>query len=130
MKANELRIGNIVIWGYNDELCTLLKIGKNECTFLADGKTESTYCDLDYLKPIPLTDEWLYWFGAEINHKTYVYDRFKLIWKKAYKYWYVVDKESLTYLTKVESVHEWQNFVYTMNSEELVGRKKIKEKAK
>ncbi len=39
MKANELRIGNIVIWGYNDELCTLLKISKNECTFLADGKT-------------------------------------------------------------------------------------------
>lgn len=79
---------------------------------------------------IPLSDEWLWALGAERNYNTYVYDRFKLIWKEAYKYWYVVDKESLTYLTKVEFVHEWQNFVYAMNSTELELREKIKEKPK
>lgn len=124
MKANELRIGNYAIWGYKNEICTLKKISESECTFLADGHKESTYCDTDYLKGIPLTDEWLWALGAEINYKTYIYDRFKLIWKEAYKYWYVVDKESLTYLTKVEFVHEWQNFVYAMNSTELELREK------
>lgn len=79
---------------------------------------------------IPLTDAWLEYFGAERYEDKYFYDRFKLIWKKAYKYWYIIDKESLTYLSKVEFVHEWQNFVYVMNGFELKKREeKIKERA-
>lgn len=37
-------------------------------------------------------------------------------------------EQLLPYLTKVEFVHEWQNFVYAMNSTELELREKIKEK--
>ena len=44
---------------------------------------------------------------------------FMLIWKDAYKFWYVIDKQSLCYVTKIEFVHEWQNFVFVMKGKEL-----------
>jgi len=73
----------------------------------------------EYIEPIPLTQEWLIRFGAKYNSKFIIHDRFKLMYKEAYNYWYVSDLNSLTYLSKVEFVHEWQNFFYAMNDHEL-----------
>ena len=66
-----------------------------------------------------LTEEWLLKFRANKVLNVFCYDRFRLAYKKEYKYWYVQDINTLTYLTKVEFVHEWQNFVFVMNGQEL-----------
>lgn len=70
-------------------------------------------------KPIELIEEWLIKSGCEKKGLCYINDRFKLFWKSDYNFWYVFDNESAIYLTKVEFVHEWQNFYFVMNGEEL-----------
>jgi hypothetical protein len=78
-------------------------------------------------KPIPLTEEWLRKFHAEeeieksvrFPNEITIYDRFLFIWKEAYKYWYVVTNYHKEYLTKIEFVHEYQNFIYALTNEEL-----------
>lgn len=87
-------------------------------------------CDLNWwkssgFKPIQLTEEWL----IKLNYKEiqkgnsdkplYVIDRFVLRWEEAYKFWYVTDLQSQGYMTKLEFVHEWQNFYRIMQGEEL-----------
>lgn len=72
---------------------------------------------------IPLTEEWLLKFGnAEkgiFPDETIVCDRFVFLWKECYKYWYVLTLGSCEYLTKIEFVHEYQNFIFALTSEEL-----------
>ena len=143
MKNIELRIGNYINGIYEIEIdrgngiiedvenlevvkvVGLDGVGFSEYSiWVEDGSVE----EYDSFEPIPLTEEWLLKLGAEIIETGFdmheiicimQYDRFKLIWKDAYKYWYVVDEISLTYLTKISDVHEWQNFVFIMNGKEL-----------
>ena len=75
MKANELRIGNWVMdrggkqwqiyeWEYHDKVAAEPPIfGVDEVfgKMIAHPFTE----DIDYLQPIPLTEEWLVMFGFE-----------------------------------------------------------------
>ena len=110
--AKELRIGNYISFGNNIHSVNIIKQFENTNAI--------NELNQDMIKPIPLTEEWLIKTGSErIDEETYNYDRFTLWWKKAYSYWYIVDKDELTYLTKIEFVHEWQNFVFIMNGEEL-----------
>lgn len=87
----------------------------------AEAQDFARYCidELKTRKSVPLTEEWLVKSKAEKIANTYHLDRFKLIWKPEYKFWYVLDLDSLTYLTKIEFVHEWQNFYFVMQGEEL-----------
>lgn len=78
----------------------------------------------DDLKPIPLTVELLLKLGntersLRFSTEFYVYDRFLFIWKKEYKYWYVVTMDQKEYLTKIEFVHEYQNFILALTGEEI-----------
>ena len=103
--------------GYNDKI---YQISLYDFYLMYGGADAS-----EIAKPIPLTEQWLLDFNAiEKAKNIFYYDRFRLAWKKSYNYWYVVDRHNFNYLTKIKFVHEWQNFVYAMNSEEL----KLKEK--
>lgn len=126
MKSTELRIGNFVYIPKTKQEAEISLITEANIVGVNKDVIGLGSLKIDELESIPLSDEWLWALGAEIDYRTYIYDRFKLIWKEAYKYWYVVDKENSTYLTKVDSVHEWQNFVYAMNGEELKLRTVIK----
>lgn len=105
MKATDLRIGNLV---------------KNE-----DG----TVCEIEAYQlgasfindfyPITLTEEIIMKCGAVKGDGHIRYSRFKLHWKDVYKFWFIVDSQSHAYMTKIEFVHEWQNFVFIMDGEEL-----------
>lgn len=110
IKANELRIGNIVEW--NKSIFNVCKISEDSI------ENELWRKPLKELHPIPLTEEWLFKFGANKYGLSYEYDRFLLTYKKEYKYWYVRN-QGYYYLRKVEFVHEWQNFVFVMNGQEL-----------
>lgn len=80
---------------------------------------------LEEVKPIPLTEEWLYKLSGgciieKICENTITVDRFRLIWKPKYSYWYIVDDVHLTYITKAEYVHEWQGIYHALNGTQLV----------
>ena len=67
MKANELRIGNWVL--YNDLYCKIIgidKIGMDEDRVLVEYHNgETDYCYIDYIEPIELTEEVLVKIGFE-----------------------------------------------------------------
>ena len=108
IQANELRIGNATSKG------VIKSILENGVHF-GFGKC-STFSNLE---PIPLTEEILLKFGAIKQTVVLKYGRFILRLKKDYNYWHVTDLETMGYLSKIEFVHEWQNFVFVMNGEEL-----------
>jgi len=128
MKANELRIGNYVTWidqeDVSSAVLTVVGIYLNDSIWLEwqweDGTSDNTDCGFDSVRPIPLTEEWILKFGAEKQTQyQFVHGRFRLIWKPEYKYWYVIHNDTLHYMNKIEFVHEWQNFMFVMGSEEL-----------
>ena len=138
IKANELRIGNYVNVPREDQspfridLFEFLnaqncKVGMNVMKYEfppESGEFISGHpltWELKDLTPIPLTEDILLKFGAkkQYDYLTFDYDRFRLIWKEKYNYFYVVDNETNAYLNKIEFVHEWQNFVFVMNGNEL-----------
>lgn len=126
MKANELRIGNFIsIEGVGSPMQSTVTAIEQDKIFYTlrlrlEEKTDFLRALMCYIQPVLLTEEWLIKLGAMIiGDNTYTLDRFKLIWKSAYKYWYVVDGHSLTYLTKLDFVHEWQNFYFAMQGKEL-----------
>jgi len=142
IKPTELRIGNLLTCE-NQQRPILSIDGEKEFTDSRTNKiykcsiTIGEYTDeglmwttnsrwLKYFEPIKLEKEWLRAFGAEINSSNnYILDRFEFIWKEGYNYWYVLGEESSTYLTKIEYVHELQNFYFVMNGEDLVLLKEI-----
>lgn len=113
MDVKELRVGNIVKWKGKSyvtlELCDFAELHRNKQYFdVASGE--------------PLTEEWLLNFHKNIidlSNSIFRIGRFKYIYKFAYKYWYIVDDIENTYITKIEFVHEHQNFWKFINGEEL-----------
>lgn len=110
MTAKELRIGNYVY--FQD---TLLKFD-----------FESGW-NFDYIKPIPLTEEWLFKLG--FVEGSYLYKNYKV---KAGDYWNSVkfyegewcynndDSDAGCYfLTTIKYVHELQNLYFAINKTEL-----------
>lgn len=113
MTSNEFRLGNLVDTPNGvEEVCTI---------YLGSFITET--CSDEYCKTIPLTEEWLLKPNRTglvkklSQHKlAYVVDRFVLTWIEDYKYWYITDYQTDAYLTKIEYVHEWQNFYFSMQT--------------
>jgi len=127
IKANELRIGNyITAKGAIDPLENYLTVcGLDERSittkyFSHEGQCWQIVRNKDNYTGIPLIEEWLTRLGAtRMDESNFRYSRFSLIWKEGYDYWYIIDSELLSYITKIEFVHEWQNFVLEMNREQL-----------
>lgn len=125
MKAEDLRIGNII--GINHEKYPGQTIEKEaDCTILniMSGyiPVPENMIGIEFV-PIPLTWYHLKSHGAlqSLTEQigTYLYSRFKLVWREEYNYWYVTDAVEQTYMTKIEFVHEWQNFVRWTDGVEL-----------
>lgn len=114
MKATELRIGNLVQWG----------LGIHEWEM-----DSYNYHDLDYAKPIPLTEEWLLKFGFDRLSK----DWFELRCKAASGFYSLdvnvemklsidVNNESMEYpldLEHIKHVHQLQNLYFALTGKEL-----------
>lgn len=115
LKANELRIGNYL--NGKQGHVTVTEIRKNNIVKIQDN-TSSFYVGT-CLQPIPLTDEMLINLGAFKFDNQFIFDRFRLKYRPDYKFYYVTCRETNAYITKVEFVHEWQNVVFALNSQEL-----------
>lgn len=133
MKANELRIGNLVNGVLDNGNQFIFEV----ITLSSEPEKIEVYCQDprmglsvdDYWEPIPLTEEWLIKFGFEksIDHYTRIYR------KEVYRnngielHWSVVSETYYTYLgynTGVRCnptiyVHSLQNLYFALTGEEL-----------
>ena len=131
MKANELRIGNLVLYqGYH--ISTVIGITEpywgHGIRIHHDGS--SVGCAFDMVEPIHLTEEWLYRFGFEVGyHKlgTSTQKFYSKLWGTNgveivvvdYHYTgfeYQLSKSNYKYL---EYVHQLQNLFFALTGEEL-----------
>lgn len=120
MKANELRIGNFVLFAEEGTEFKVNEISEEGLWVINDE--EKTWIELDCFEPIPLTEEWLLKFGFEkvdnnwqkewlllhVNLKTGTID---FLLNEPYS-----GKMRVTIL---ESVHQLQNLIYALTGEEL-----------
>ena len=129
MKANELRLGNLV-YGVSDRIEKVTHITEKEVkTNLLKLDAESQLLNFNDIRPIPLTEEWLLKFGFEFNHqneywKHYQNDKgFNISqWVHPTKFagfekfgaFYYGD----SYL-EVKYVHTFQNLYFALTGEEL-----------
>ena len=108
MKANQLKVNNYVQNGFSKTI---------QVKWISEESI--TGYNIETIKPIPLTEEWLTNLGAENYKEFFIHDRFMLQWIKGHNYWYVTDAQFKTYITKIEFVHEWQNLFFTLTQKEL-----------
>ena len=124
MKANELRIGNLVKW-YDVSKVLELHSEKNKFDNVYIECEESfEWTEYNKLEPIPLTEEWLLKFGflikIEINGKfeaTLPNFRYNIYWNKYTDGFLFCDGE--TVLINFYYVHELQNLVFVLGQREL-----------
>jgi hypothetical protein len=117
MKAQELRIGNLVRNNLNGEIL-------KPCDVLCDGINTDKIEGLNYgfIEPIPLTEEWLFKFGferQENNWKTLDLHFATIGWEKLAGIALSFEKESI-YLPHIKYVHQLQNLYFALTNEELI----------
>ena len=134
IKANDLRIGNFVL-DRGNKILTIDRFWGNkiECDIKGmPDKSESgiqVYFhpfteDIDYLIPIPLTEEWLLKFGFVTSEK--LWDSFSrsnyYLSKKGELCFNLYESKNIFYMYEyrhIEYVHQLQNLYFALTGEEL-----------
>ena len=113
MKANELRIGNLVTFNGKQII-----VSWEDVQFIMTSDFEK-----EYHKPIPLTEEWLLKFGFEVDEN---------LWFTINLIGYSIERDddiswdflkSEDFIVNIKYVHQLQNLYFALVGEEL----KIKE---
>ena len=121
MKANELRIGNYVKTKFSKQRGKPIQINAIKSNLKGvyygedmPGELE-VWADIKWLKPIPLTEEWLLKFGF-VKDKLTNYDWYKgdfeICLPSYFKY-----KES--HIHNIKHVHQLQNLYHALTGKEL-----------
>jgi hypothetical protein len=139
MEAKNLRIGNYVTWIDEDDpsnaVLTLVGIYLNDAIWVEwtweDGSNDNTDCDLETIKGIPITEEWLNKFGFDdaeykkgytgVEFRTNVILDFVLTKPKFMGEWqdyYAFDLGQNRFVP-MKYVHELQNLFFAVTSTEL-----------
>ncbi len=122
MKANELRIGNLVAdYELNDVFFAIEEIKKNEQRKLAVYYRNGSCMSIDP-EPIPLTEEWLLKFGFNQEENKYWYSNGVIAISINDKGIYVIFGNSGREITRkgLFYVHQLQNFYFCLCGKELV----------
>jgi len=112
LKANELRIGNLFD-EFDDGILAIEEIKKDSDGFkgyYAVFKNNSIKCHTRYLKPIPLTEEWLFRFGY--TEKDFSNGNIIKVINGGYIITTLSNKE-------IKYVHKLQNLYYELKDNEL-----------
>ena len=119
MKANELRIGNLI---QTDEgIETVIGITDEFIDCVLNGASGDYHIDDLYFNPIQLTEDWLLKFGFEDAHYgEYKKDRYTLDCEYTDKgiYYFIIDETCLE--LDVKHVHQLQNLYHALTGEELI----------
>ena len=124
MKTTELRIGNCVQWD-NDkgEIETINSIN-NSCVGLETDMVTDVLTPIEFLKPIPLTEEWLLKFGFEKDKK---YTKWHLV-----NPFFMITRRTGIYSyfgrggVPLQYVHQLQKLYFALTGEELTINTEIK----
>jgi len=119
MKSTELRIGNIVSYGfdYGDNLlCKVCSINKKGVLIDLDKRKLDVI--IERIVPIPLTEEWLLKLGFKNEHNPIYFsiDGFYIEYKNDE---FTTEVGECSYLV-LEYVHQLQNLYFALTGEELV----------
>jgi hypothetical protein len=113
MKANELRIGNIIALIKPDQCITLRVDGITLEDIIVYGGYFRNELKIDMFEPVPLTEEWLERFGFEKKYKCFVKEDFVFIIGHGLAYKLTLIANSPEY------VHQLQNLYFALTGEEL-----------
>ena len=113
MKANELRIGNL-IYGYSGRVCAISSINESFIKIRNDQDT-ILLCDC---KPIPLTEDWLVKLGFESNPYQDRYEN-KVIQVECNKLRGYTELW-IDGMPHIKYVHQLQNLYFALTGEELI----------
>lgn len=124
MKASELRIGNFIfldevkvveVWGIEPNHNNIW-VNKNKgASVIAEN--------LKYLKPIPLTEEWLFKLGFIYNNEDEAYIN-RLLWleKQGDKFGVWKGEYGNNHLRTITYVHQLQNLYHALTGGELLAK--------
>ena len=114
MDSRELRIGNLLDRG--DYICEF-KMIEEEGLMLEPIKYKQERFVERYIKPIPLTEEWLIKFGFELNlNNNWSHWNFGL---NFYKYGDFFESDQLPIFIYLQYVHQLQNLYFALTNKEL-----------
>jgi hypothetical protein len=126
MKASELRIGNLVYYGrhivpiksihiesvFKDSVNVYIEINENLQNYIVD---------IDEIKPIPLTEEWLLKFGfkKDLGNDLYLDSTSTsfFIWENNRVE--LLDNKNNICISHCDYVHQLQNLYFALTREEL-----------
>ena len=111
MKASELRIGNFVQLNIN--ITQVDVIDYNQII-----ATEFGLIELNYIKPIALTEEWLLKFGFEKDRNGYFLGILSFSITKNNKFMICINDSPIQ--TICNYVHQLQNLYFALTGEELI----------
>lgn len=118
MEAKELRIGN-----YVEGIGMEHPIRKIYDSIQYNYKTERYELDdidIQYFKPIPLTEEWLKKFGFESDEITFDKSGFTIGWFRNNEFYYLpVGQIIIRNKHQIKYVHQLQNLYFALTGEEL-----------
>lgn len=142
MKSSDLKIGNIIGLQFINrrpqqdntvktdmflEPCTVNEIKESSVNISDLGRNMRVIVQYEYVKPIPITAEWLERLGFSFNRSVAVFDEFQkenivyMIWKNGRKD-LGLDTNVVSYGNKhikCQFVHQLQNLYYALCGEEL-----------
>lgn len=121
MKIEELMKGNLVLADGKKKIVNgFFKDHPNSTINLIQTHDLMDYRE-DKVLPILLLKSHLEDFGFPYKEQVGLcnVDRFIFRYYPSFQYWYVVDEISWSYFTKIEFVHEFQNFMRVVNGKEL-----------
>ena len=137
MEAKKFRIGNLLTWKDQEDegkaILTLTGIVLGDCIWLEweweDGESDNTDCDLDSIKGISITEDWLINFGFQNYHcweYRWVTGGLQLIETNGYWYPAVFSHPEMSHeddqcvsLNRIKYVHELQNLFFAITGKEL-----------
>lgn len=120
MKANELRINNLV--NYQEDGTLFNVIGIDNLGISVKNDIEETWIELNQFEPIPLTEEWLLKFGFDKIYSSAMHTTFSngtilnyYVWHKSGNQYADIYGAKI----KCQYVHQLQNLYWCLCGEEL-----------
>ena len=121
LKVEDLRVGNQVYDDYSG-IVEVININSQYCyvdykkpTFKAVGR-----CEIQYIQPIPITEEWLIKFGGIDNVYTIEIGQLQFTWASRI----IATGERCSWSCEqyphIQYVHQLQNLYFALTNEELI----------
>ena len=120
IESNDLRIGNKV-WNRNSFEMFVVGIFEKEILLNFEGNEGDVFEEsVNDVKPIPLTEEWLFAFGFEMKNKRYYHKscmHFEFKKNPVSGYYMSIGKFSM--IAFCAYVHQLQNLIHSLTGQEL-----------